>query len=122
MGKKKRRRYKLLQPEPVVEQPSARVLAVVTLLQWVLWFGMAGVLVALLLVVSLYTHWRVGAQTWVRLWPASERLLTASGLTDRQMTNLALWSSVENGLLYGLIGVLAGGVHVGLRALRRRFA
>jgi len=122
MAKKKRRRYKLLQPEPVVEQPSARVLAVVTLIQWAFWFGLAGVLVAFLLIASLYTHWRIGGQMWLNLWPASERLLSATGLTNRQMTNLALWSSVENGLLYGLIGVLVGGVHVAFRALRRRFA
>lgn len=122
MSRKKRRRYKLVQPEAVEEPLPARVVAIVTVVQWTFWFALAGVLVAFLLVISLYTHWRVGAQTWLNLWPASAKLLTANGLTDRQMTRLALWSSVENGLLYALFGILLGGVHVGFRALRRRWA
>ncbi|MGH9481100.1 MAG: hypothetical protein ACRD1L_03320, partial [Terriglobales bacterium] len=74
------------------------------------------------LILSLYTHWRVSQQWWLNLWPASVRLMSATNLTQSQLTHAALWASVQNGLVYGLIGVLLGGVHVAFGALRRRWA
>lgn len=120
--RKKRKRYKVVVAEPKVAQPPARVLAIVTIIQWTCWFALAGVLVAFFLIASLYTSLRVSPRLWLNLWPASFRLMTATGLDGHQMTHLAFWTAGENGLVYGLVGILIGGVHVAFRSLRQRFA
>lgn len=120
MSRKKKRRYKLLEAEPLAPQVPPRVQAAVTIIQWAFYCAMAGIIIAFLLVLSLFSHFRLGQQWWLSLWPASIKLMTASGLTQSELTHLALWASVENGLIYGLIGILLGGVHVAFRALRRR--
>ncbi|TAN20871.1 MAG: hypothetical protein EPN33_13880 [Acidobacteria bacterium] len=117
--RKKRRHYRLLEAEPVVPELSSRAQAIVTIVQWGFWFAIAGILVAFLLILSLFTHFRVDAQTWLRLWPASVHLMLAGGASQSTMGRLALWSTVENGLLYCAIGLVFGFLHVGLRALRR---
>ncbi|MGN6594275.1 MAG: hypothetical protein ACTHJX_15380 [Terriglobales bacterium] len=124
MSRKKRRRYKLLQPEPEsgLPQLSPRAQAIVIVIQWAFWFALAGILVAFLLILSLFTHWRVSEQVWLNLWPASLRLMSAANLSNTEMSHLALWLTIENGLLYCVFGLLLGGVHVGFRALRRRFS
>ncbi|MGH9393438.1 MAG: hypothetical protein ACRD1E_04655 [Terriglobales bacterium] len=109
-----------MQPLDPEAAPPGRVLALVTVIQWGFWFGLAGVLVAFGLVLSLYTHRAVNEQLWLRLWPASMQLMTAAGMGQRELTSLALWTTGENGLLYAAIGVLAGGAYVGLRRLRKK--
>ncbi|HWG38140.1 MAG TPA: hypothetical protein VN690_10520 [Terriglobales bacterium] len=118
--RKKRRKYKMVEPVAVEAVAPARVLALVTVIQWGFWFAMAGVLVAFGLVLSLYSHWRVDEQVWLRLWPSSIRLMTASGLGPHDLTKLALWTTGENGLLYGVIGAVAGGAHAWFRSWRKR--
>lgn len=119
MTRKRHRRYKLLQAEPVEAQLSTRALAIVTVVQWAFWFALAGVLVAFGLILTLFTHFRLNPQTWLRLWPASIRLMT-SDPSATHMGRLALWLTIENGLLYCAIGIVLGFLMVGLRALRRR--
>lgn len=99
---------------------SPRALAIVTVVQWGFWFAIAGILVAFLLILSLFTHVRVEQQMWLHLWPASIHLMMAGGASSASMGRLALWTTVENGLLYCAFGILFGFLHVGLRALRRR--
>jgi hypothetical protein len=123
MTRKRRRHYKLLEPLAVTPELPARVRAIVTLVQWGFWGGLAGVMVAFALILTLFGHWRLSAATWLRLWPASERLLaTAASLSPTQASHLAVWLTLENGLLYAAIGLLLGGAHVAIRALRRRSA
>ncbi|MGH9487828.1 MAG: hypothetical protein ACRD04_09615 [Terriglobales bacterium] len=117
MSRKKRRHYKLVQPEPMVPRLSARAEAIVTVVQWAFWFALAGILVAFLLILSLFAHIQLSAQTWLRLWPASFQLMTATGEPSK---SLAIWLTVENGLLYCGFGIVLGLVWVGMRALRRR--
>src|SRR6185312_17156793 len=107
MPPKKRRRYKLLEPLPVEQELPPRVVAVVTVFQWMLWFAMAGVLVAFCLVLSLELRWHVSTQLWLRLWPASVQLMTADP-SRAHMTRLALWTTTENGIMYGGVGVVIG--------------
>src|SRR6185312_7285434 len=120
--RKKRKRYKLLVPEPAPPQPPARVVAIVTIVQWTLWFALCGVLMALLLVTSLYTQLHLSPRVWLNLWPASIRLMTASGLSGHQLTHLAFRLTGENGLLYAGFGALLGVCLVAVRALRRRWS
>lgn len=118
--RKKRKRYKLTVPAIVEPEPPQRVVVIVTLIEWTAWFALAGVLVAFLLIASLYTSMRLGQAMWLNLWPASIHIMTARNLTPHQMTHLAFWMAGENGLLYGLIGILAAGLKVGLGLLWRR--
>lgn len=120
MTRKKRRHYKLLTPVEMAAPPRAEDL--LTLARWAGAFFLTGMLVALLLITSLFTALHPQASIWLRVWPASLRLMTTPGLSGHQATHLALWLAGENGLLYALIGILAGGVHVIARKLYRRFA
>jgi len=120
--RKKRRKYKVVQPLAEEGVAPARVLAAVTIIQWGFWFALTGVLVAFGLVLSLYTRWRVDEQLWLRLWPSSIQLMTAAGLGKPELTKLALWTTGENGLLYGAVGLAAGGAHAWFRAWRKRRA
>lgn len=123
MTRKRRRRYKLLEPVDATPGLPARVRAIVTIVQWTFWGGLAGVLVAFALILTLFSHWRLSAQTWLRLWPASERLLaTAASLSPAQASHLAVWLTLENGLLYAGFGMVLGGAHVAIRTLRHRSA
>ncbi len=123
MTRKRRRHYKLLQPVEVTPELPARVRAIVTLVQWAFWGALAGILVSFGLILTLYARWRLSAQTWLRLWPASQRLMDAAPvLSASQASHLAVWLTLENGLLYGGIGIVLGGAHVSIRALRRRSA
>jgi hypothetical protein len=121
MSRKKRRRYKVLEPMPVEPTLPARVRAIVTVVQFAFWAGLAGILAAFGLIVTLYAHWRLSAQTWLRLWPASRRLLdSAAALSPSQASHLAVWLSLENGILYAGLGILFGIVYVAIGSLRRR--
>lgn len=120
MARKKRRHYKVLTPVPVAAGPR-RVEDLATLARWAGAFFMAGLLVALLLMASLFTSLHPQPSLWLRIWPASLRLMTTPGLGGHEATHLAMWLAGENGLLYALIGILAGGVHVVGRMLYRRF-
>ncbi|HXR97051.1 MAG TPA: hypothetical protein VN709_04325 [Terriglobales bacterium] len=120
--RKKRSRYKLVTPTATEPQIPARVLNTVTIVQWAIWGGLIGILVAFLLIASLYTQLHISQRYWLTLWPASIRLMTATGLSAKQMTHLAFWMAGENGLIYGMIGIILGAVHVTLRTLRRRWA
>ncbi len=121
MTRKKRRHYKLLQPLEVTPALPPRVRAIVTLVQWVFWAGLAGILAAFGLILTLYARWRLSARTWLRLWPASQRLMDAApSLSATQASHLAVWLTLENGLLYAGLGLVLGGAHVALRALRHR--
>ena len=118
MTRKRRRHYKLLTPiEAAV--PPRRADDLATLGRWAGALFMTGVLVALLLIASLFTSLHPQPSLWLRVWPASLRLMTTPGLSGHQATHLALWLAGENGLLYALIGILAGGVHVLIRRLFR---
>lgn len=118
--RKKRKRYKLVEPKAEGEAIPARVLAIVLVIQWTLWLAVAGVLIPLLLLASLFTKLHLGSSVWLQLWPASARLMSAANLDGRQMSHLALWLAAENGLIYAAFGILLGLAHVGLRRLRRR--
>lgn len=118
--RKKRRHYKLVAPQAAGEVIPPRVLAIVLVIQWTLWLAVAGVMIPLLLLGSLFTKLHLGASVWLQLWPASRRLMTATGLNGTQMGHLALWMAAENGLIYGGFGVLLGLGHLGVRRLRHR--
>lgn len=120
--RKKRSRYKLVTPTAVEPQIPARVLNTVTIVQWGVWGALIGILVAFLLIASLYTQWHISQRYWLALWPASIRLMTATGLSATQMTHLAFWMAGENGLIYAMAGIIVGGVHVTVRTLRHRWA
>ena len=124
MPKKRRRRYKLLQPVSVTPTVPARVRNATTLLHWASAGFLLGVVVAFGLVLTLFTRLRLAPQTWLWLWPASMRLMLSTGLTPHQTTHLAFWLAGENGLRYGAFGVAGGVAHVVLRMLfgRRRRA
>ncbi|MGH9465974.1 MAG: hypothetical protein ACRD1Y_01340 [Terriglobales bacterium] len=115
--RKKQHRYKLLHPEKMPVELSPRAQAIVTIVQWAFWFALAGILVAFLLLLSLFTHYRVSVETWLHLWPASVRLMTATGGPSK---GLAIGMTVENGLLYCAIGILLGFIHVAFRSLRQK--
>ncbi|MGH9518877.1 MAG: hypothetical protein ACRD2D_04475 [Terriglobales bacterium] len=117
--RKKRKRYKVVEPQAEGEVIPPRVLAIVLVVEWTLWLAVAGVLIPLLLLGSLFTKLHLGASVWLQLWPASHRLLTATGLDGRQMGHLALWMAAENGLIYAGFGLLLGLAHLGFRRLRR---
>ncbi|MGH9474829.1 MAG: hypothetical protein ACRD1C_00700 [Terriglobales bacterium] len=119
MTRKRKPHYKLLPSQPVGPQLSARARAIVTIVQWAFWFALAGILVAFFLILSLFTHYRLDPQVWLRLWPASIRLMTADP-TATKMGRLALRLTLENGLFYGAAGFVLGFLHVGFRSLRRR--
>ncbi|HEY7838262.1 MAG TPA: hypothetical protein VIC54_06655 [Terriglobales bacterium] len=119
MTRKRRRHYKLLTPIEAAVLPPRRVEDLTTLGRWAGALFMAGVLVALLLIASLFTSLHPQPSLWLRVWPASLRLMTTPGLSGHQATHLALWLAGKNGLLYALIGILAGGVHVLIRRLFR---
>ena len=121
MTRKKRRRYKLLDPQKYGPTIPVRVENAATILQWAVVAFLAGVVVAFLLIVSLFTQFHPGQTLWLDLWPASLKLIIASGLNPHQTTHLAFWLAGENGLLYAVFGLLLGGAHVTLRLLRRRF-
>lgn len=118
--RKKRKHYKLVEPQAEGEVTPARVLAIVLVIQWTLWLAVLGVLIPLLLLASLFTKLHLGSSVWLQLWPASERLMSATGLDGRQMSHLALWLAAENGLIYAAFGILLGLIHVGYRRLRHR--
>lgn len=118
--RKKRKRYKLVAPTAAEPAIPERVLFLVLVMQWTLWLGLLGVLVPMLLLTSLFTHVRIAPEWWLRLWPVSIRLLTATGLNARQMSHLALLLAGENGLVYALYGILLGGIHGSLRRIFRR--
>lgn len=120
--RKKQRRYKMVVPKAGEPELPARVVAIVTIIQWAIWFALAGVIMAFSLVASLYTSMHISARVWLNLWPASVRLMTATGLDGHQLTHLAFWMAGENALIYAAVGVLLGGVHVAFRALRQRFS
>ena len=120
MTRKRQRRYKLLDPSRHRPTAPARVENAATILQWAVAGFMLGVLVAFLLIVTLFTKIHPGRAVWLNLWPASLKLMTASGLTPHQTTHLAFLLSGENGLLYAMFGTLLGGAVVGLRMLFRR--
>lgn len=120
MSRKKRRRYKLLHPEAVAETLPPRVQAVVTIVQWMFWLAMAGVFIAFGLILSLYTHWRINGQVWLKLWPASIQLMTAGDASPQHLARLALWATVENGLIYGAGGIILGTAWALVRYRRRR--
>ena len=77
-------------------------------------------MIPLLLLASLFTRLHLGSAVWLQLWPASERLMTATGLNGRQMSHLALWLAAQNALIYAAFGILLGLAHVGIRRLRQR--
>lgn len=121
MTRKKHRHYKLLTPLRPEASPR-RIEDLATLGRWAGAFFMTGVLVALLLMASLFTSWRPQLSIWLHVWPSSLKLMTTPGLDGHQATHLAMWLAGENGLLYAVIGILAGGVHVLGRKLYRRWA
>lgn len=121
--RKKLKRYKLVTPEALGAEPiPPRVLAILLVIQWTIWLAIVGTFIPLLLLGSLFTKLHLGTSTWLRFWPASQRLLTATGLDGRQMSHLALWLAAENGLLYAAYGALLGLLHLAWRRLRRRTA
>ncbi|MGH9417295.1 MAG: hypothetical protein ACRD01_11775 [Terriglobales bacterium] len=114
--RRKRGRYKLLQPETVQTPVPPRVIAIAIAIQWVFWFALAGVLAAFLLVLSVYLHWHFQEETWLRLWPASLRLITGADLSTASM----VWATLENACLYAVFGLAFGALHLSFRALRHR--